>query len=204
MSRIDLALYGVHVAFWGSFALASVIARRPPSGTQPAAATGEAPARTKQPAEAQRSRLLIIVHIVAFAVLYFGIAQAVLPERVPRWFPGQRIVATVVVALGAVVMAWARLHFRSWRFRAKLDAGHELATGGPFALVRHPIYLGLNLLTLGTAVWVPTVIVWLATALVLVGSDLRARAEEELLLAAFGNAYRDYSKRTRRFVPGVY
>ena len=83
-------------------------------------------------------------------------------------------------------------------------AEHRVIDTGPFALVRHPIYLGLDLLALGTAIWTPTVIVWVATALVLVGSDFRARAEEKLLLAAFGDTYRDYTRRTRRFVPGVY
>ncbi len=51
-------------------------------------------------------------------------------------------------------MVWALDYFRSWRFRAKLDEGHQLATGGPFRLLRHPIYMGLNLLALGSAFWV--------------------------------------------------
>ena len=48
------------------------------------------------------------------------------------WLHGHR--------LGRSVMIWARAHFRSWRFRAKLDTGHELVAGGPFRFLRHPIY----------------------------------------------------------------
>src|SRR5205814_46357 len=102
------------------------------------------------------SRALMALHMTAFGVMYFGVAQAVLPQRVPEWFPGQRVAGTAVIAIGAAMMVWARVYFRSWRFRAKLDRGHELATGGPFRWVRHPIYLGLTLLALGTALWVPT------------------------------------------------
>ena len=54
--------------------------------------------------------------------------------------------------------------FRSWRFRATLDKGHQLATGGPFSLLRHPIYMGLNLLALGRAIWVPTLTLWIAVS----------------------------------------
>jgi protein-S-isoprenylcysteine O-methyltransferase Ste14 len=133
-----------------------------------------------------------------------GVGAAVIPRRVPVWFPGQRIAGTLIIALGAWLMCWALVYFRSWRFRAKLDAGHELATGGPYALVRHPIYAGLNLLALGTAVWVPTPLTWIAVGLMVLGSDLRGRAEEGVLRQAFGDAYRDYCARTRRFVPGVY
>ena len=101
-------------------------------------------------------------------------------------------------------MVWALVYFRSWRFRATLDKGHQLATGGPFRILRHPIYMGLNLLALGSAIWIPTPVVWTAFVLMAIGSDLRARAEEPLLLKVFGSAYREYSARTRRFVPGIY
>jgi protein-S-isoprenylcysteine O-methyltransferase Ste14 len=94
--------------------------------------------------------------------------------------------------------------FASWRIRAQLDAGHQLATGGPFHVIRNPIYSALNLLALGTAIWVGGVLVWIAVLLTVLGSELRARAEEPLLERAFGEEYRDYRRRTKRFVPGVY
>ena len=94
--------------------------------------------------------------------------------------------------------------FHSWLFRAKLDQGHQLATKGPFRLLRHPIYMGLNLLSPGTAIWVPTVTVWIGFVLMVVASDLRARSEESLLAHAFGSTYTDYCAHTRRFIPRLY
>ena len=64
--------------------------------------------------------------------------------------------------------------------------------------------MGLNLLALGTAILVPTTLVWSGFVLMGLGSDLRARVEEPLLVHAFGHAYRDYMARTRRFIPGIY
>ena len=109
-----------------------------------------------------------------------------------------------VIASGAVLMNWAMVHFRSWRFRATLAEGHELATGGPFRFVRHPIYMGFNLLALGNAIMVPTPLVWAGFVLMGLGSDLRARVEERLLVQAFGHTYSNYMERTRRFIPGIY
>ena len=150
------------------------------------------------------SRALLAFHALAFGLMYFGIGYAVIPGRVPNWFPGQRIAGAIVVAGGAALMVWALVYFRSWRFRATLDKGHKLAIGGPFRILRHPIYMGLNLLALGTAIWVPTPILWAAFVLMAIGSDLRARAEEAVLTQAFGPSYRQYCARTRRFVPGIY
>ena len=80
----------------------------------------------------------------------------------------------------------------------------ELATGGPFEFVRHPIYLGLNLLALGTAVWVPTPIIWASLLLMFIGGDLRARTGQQLLARAFGANYSEYCENTSRFLPGIY
>lgn len=195
----DFAIYAVHVAFWGAFGVTHQL-----RGPGAAAAATSPTARAATPATARFSRTLVAIHMVAFAVMYAGIGNAVLPDRVPHWFPGQRVVGTLVMAAGSALMCWSLVYFRSWRFRAKLDAGHELATGGPFALVRHPIYAGMNLLALGTAIWIPTSITWVAVVLMALGSDLRGRAEEVVLTQAFGQSYREYCARTRRFLPGLY
>src|SRR5262245_3616749 len=162
MPNIDYSIYFVQGAFWASFGLTRLILRaREPNADRPrekaAAATPEVTAKF--------SRAVFAVHFVAFGVMYIGLGNAVVPGRVPAWFPGQRVVGTLVIAAGAALMSWALVYFESWRFRAKLDADHQLATGGPFRYLRHPIYMGMNLLALGTAVWVPTPIVWASMVL---------------------------------------
>lgn len=199
MTLPDYLIYPAHGLYWTAFCVANAWSRRE-RAPEPAAAAAPVAA----PATATHSRLLIAFHSVAFAAMYFGIGQAIFSHRVPSWFAGQDVVGLLVIGLGAVMICWARLYFRSWRFRAQLDAGHELATGGPFHWVRHPIYLGLNLLALGSAIWIPSWILWVAVVLMVIGSDLRGRAEERLLGERFGQVYRDYCRRTRRFVPVVY
>lgn len=200
MRNPELMLYAAHVAFWAAFG----ITRKLVSGGGGTAPPAAAPEVATEERTAAFSRALLVIHMVGFAVMYFGIANAVIPRRVPEWFPGQREVGVLAIALGAVLCCSAVVAFRSWRFRAKLEKGHELATGGPFRFLRHPIYAGLNLLALGTAIWAPTPITWVGFALIAIGSDLRARSEEKLLKDVFGQVYRDYLQRTKRFIPGIY
>jgi len=196
----DYLIYVVHTAFWASFGFTRVmLGRRVRNRVD--AESGPATSETYQ---APGSRALVAFHAFAFGALYLGLGNTVVPGRVPIWFAGQRIAGTLIIAAGAALMSWSLVYFQSWRFQAKLDAGHQLATGGPFHFLRHPIYMGLNLFALGTAVWVPHPIVWAGFVLMFVGSDLRARAEEKLLTRAFGDAYRTYCARTARFVPGIY
>lgn len=193
----DLLIYAAHAAFWTSFGLARRLSRdQAPAAGQPPAA--------QETQTAPYSRAVLAVHFLAFGLMYWGVGVAVVPGQVPRWFPGQALAGTAVMAMGAALMCWAVSWFQSWRFRAKLDAGHRLATGGPFRFLRNPIYMGLNLLALGSALWVPTAPLWIAVVLMVAGSDLRARSEEVVLARAFGAPYAEYRRRTRRFIPGVY
>jgi len=202
----DFQIYAAHGMFWSAFGVTLVVLRvvfgrdrsleREPSDER--APTAE------EVHTARRSRALIAFHSIAFAVMYFGIALAVFGHRMPVWFAGQRGVGKIVIAAAAALMVFTLVHFRSWRFRATLNRGHELATGGTFRLMRHPIYMSLNLLALGSAIWIPSVLLWVAVILMVIGSDLRGRAEEHILEAAFGERYRAYCRGTSRFVPYVY
>jgi len=191
------ALYG---CVWLAFGLTRLFAQVSNRGS----ASSEAQPRTREVFTAPHSRLLVVLHSLAIGLVYLAIASALASRRVPAWFVGQRLAGGLLIATGGALMCWTLLHFRSWRLRAKLDVGHQLETDGPFRLMRHPIYMGLNLLALGTAVWMPTLLSWAAFSLVVLGGDLRARAEERLLERSFGSVYRDYCARTRRFVPGLY
>ena len=70
--------------------------------------------------------------------------------------------------------------------------------------MRHPIYTGLSLLAVGSAIWVPNAITASGVALMLLGSDLRGRSKEKLLLAQFPTEYAALIERTRRFLPFSY
>ena len=186
-------IYAFHLLFWAAFGIA--LAMGPHThGTATADIAVTAP----------RSRALLVVHGLAFGLMYFGPGAAVFGGRGPVTSLTERSAGALLIVAGAALACWALTCFASWRLRAKLDAGQRLATAGPFRHIRHPIYAGLDLLAIGSALWVPTLMLWAGALLMLVGGDLRARAEEKLLLQVFGAAYGDYCARTSRFVPGLY
>ena len=76
----------------------------------------------------------------------------------------------------------------------------ELVTNGPYALVRHPLYGGLLLAMLGSALgqsvlWIlPLLLYWR-------GFVSSAQREERLLIEQYPDRYRDYMRQTKMFVP---
>ncbi len=78
---------------------------------------------------------------------------------------------------------------------------HTLVTQGPYRWVRHPFYDAMALLILGIALISANWFVLVTGAIVFFLLAIRVRTEEALLLARFGDAYRNYSERTGRFVP---
>jgi protein-S-isoprenylcysteine O-methyltransferase Ste14 len=117
-----------------------------------------------------------------------------------------RTLITALTIFGAVgLFFWAaRTMGANWSIVARTRQDHQLVTSGPFALVRHPIYLGmlLFLLSLAAATGHERALV-LAVPVFAVGTLVRIRSEEALLRAQFGDAYQDYAARVKRFIPWV-
>ena len=108
----------------------------------------------------------------------------------------------LAVGLGVAFAIWARRHLGEfWSARVTLKEDHHLIQSGPYARVRHPIYSGLLLAMIGTALFVGEWRAALGVFLVFVGHWLKARREESLLATEFGAAYEEYRRRTGSLVP---
>jgi protein-S-isoprenylcysteine O-methyltransferase Ste14 len=78
---------------------------------------------------------------------------------------------------------------------------HTLVLNGPYRWVRHPFYDSAALVVLAVSLIVANWFFFLGGAAVVGLLIIRTRTEEENLVARFGDGYRDYMKRTGRFVP---
>lgn len=99
---------------------------------------------------------------------------------------------------------WARIHIgRNWGMPMSLRQGHELVTSGPYSHVRHPIYSGLMLAMIGSAlaVGVPWLLLFVLYFTYFIVS---ARSEEKMMLAQFPDAYPAYRRRTKMLIPFVF
>lgn len=78
---------------------------------------------------------------------------------------------------------------------------HTLVTSGPYRWIRHPFYDAMALVTVGAGLIAANWFILASGAVVFTLLAVRSRVEEEELAARFGDAYRQYRKRTGRFLP---
>ena len=149
-------------------------------------------------------RLLYFVLTAAAAILLNGSAQitnwnrTVLPHGVATGMVGDLLVfAGLIIALSARIALAG-----NWSARVTLKENHELIQRGPYRLVRHPIYSGLLLMILGTAIVVGQVGGFLVLAFCAAGLWLKLRREEALLTKRLPG-YSEYRRRTRALIPFV-
>jgi len=112
-------------------------------------------------------------------------------------------VGAVLLGCGLALAVWARIHLGgNWGMPMTEKAQPELVTSGPYRLVRHPIYAGLLLGLLGTAL--VTNLIGLAIVAVMAAYFYySASFEERNLTATFPRAYPAYRSRTKMLIPFV-
>ena len=112
------------------------------------------------------------------------------------------IAGIMLTALGIALAIWARFYLGSnWSSAVSVKVGHELVRTGPYRWVRHPIYCGLLLALLGTALQHDHLIGLAAVALFWLGFWIKSRMEEQFMRQTFGEQYIEYCKATSALVP---
>jgi len=135
-------------------------------------------------------------------VLIFGLKR----QRTQLWPVTVPLlgIAVIFMLCGFAFAIWARRHIgRFWSARVTLKEGHQLIESGPYRLVRHPIYSGLLLSMAATVMTIGSVQSLCGYALLVGALIFKLAAEERLLAANFGPAYREYQKRVKALIPGV-
>ena len=79
----------------------------------------------------------------------------------------------------------------------------HLVTTGPYAWTRNPMYLGHLIFFAGLALLLSG-LAWVVFAAHALWFDRRVREDEASLAAQFGEPYRDYLRRVKRWIPAVY
>ena len=107
-------------------------------------------------------------------------------------------------AIGIGFAIWARVNLgRNWSSRPAVKEHHEFVMSGPYAYVRHPIYTGIMLAALGSAL-IGTIIGIGMFVLISTMFALRMNKEEKIMLELFPAQYPEYQKHTKRLVPFVW
>jgi len=142
---------------------------------------------------------------VAMALLIGPWRPYPLNLRVVPHGPAVDIVGAALCLAGLVGAVWARRTLGdNWSAAVTLKHGHELIVRGPYNYVRHPIYTGILLMVLGTAIAIGRLHAWIGLLVCVVGFWVKLRQEEALMTRQFPDAYPPYRRRVKALVPFVF
>ena len=132
--------------------------------------------------------IFTLAQIVALALLIW-----VLFHLNGQWTMSRYIgTALVIIAISFIGLARYQLG-RSFSIRAE---AHQLVTTGLYSKIRNPIYVFGMVLWVGVILVFRQPILWAALVVLIVMQTIRARREAKVLESAFGDAYREYRRRT--------
>ena len=142
---------------------------------------------------------------LGIAIVGYGQIRVTLDPMSHRALVGGFVV--LVLMLGAVLLfhASSRTMGKNWSLVARTREDHQLVQTGPFAFVRHPIYVALFLFMVAMAIaYGHSRNLIVGVPVYALATWFRIRHEEGLLRAQFGADYDRYAARVKRFVPGVF
>jgi protein-S-isoprenylcysteine O-methyltransferase Ste14 len=148
-----------------------------------------------------------VLRTLAFLI---AIGLFFIPERVGPWLflrvlPNPLAcfwIGAFILVVGLLFAVWARLILgTNWSRSVTIKQNHELITGGPYSLVRHPIYTGILTGFLGSSVATGQLRGLISFALVFLALWYKLRLEENWMRSQFGDVYANYVEHTTALVP---
>jgi protein-S-isoprenylcysteine O-methyltransferase Ste14 len=124
-----------------------------------------------------------------------------------EWLAVLTALIAMVAAIGSVllIMAAVKTLGKEWSITARMVEDHKLATKGPYAWVRHPIYTGMLGMLVATGLAISHWIVLVGAIVVFaIGTLIRVRIEERLLRETFGPQFEEYARRVPAVIPGIF
>ena len=145
-------------------------------------------------------RIRVVIIVLAAVLVRLGVLRG----HRSTTDPWREAVGLALFALGLAFAVWARVHIgRNWGTPMTQKDEPELVTSGPYRLVRHPIYSGILVAGIGTAVALSWF--WLApVGLAGIYFIYSATVEERYLAEQFPDRYTAYKRSTKMLVPFVF
>jgi protein-S-isoprenylcysteine O-methyltransferase Ste14 len=150
--------------------------------------------------------LHMLVLVLAFALIFGQYFRVGLLRT--RFVPADEWIGWVgctAAMAGFAFALWARfLLGRNWSGMVTVKEGHTLVRRGPYRLVRHPIYTGLSLALLGSAVIFGELRCLMGTVLAFFEWKRKSLMEERFMIEEFGREYVEYRHEVKALIPFVW
>ena len=167
-----------------------------------AAIGGKPTARHERPGSRLSHSIPLVLGAAMLAAprLLGPVLQQRFAPATPAWFWLGLSLTGCGLILTMVARAWLGAN---WSALVTLKQDHELVRSGPYALMRHPIYTGLLLALIGTAIAIGEWRALAGVALMAVGLVRKLIIEEQFMADQFGDAYARYRAHVHALVPFV-
>jgi protein-S-isoprenylcysteine O-methyltransferase Ste14 len=125
-------------------------------------------------------------------------------ELIPRTL-AKALTGLVLTSAGVAFAIWARKTLAdNWSAQPEVKQNHELIVSGPYKIVRHPIYTGILIAVLGTAVMIGQVRGFIALAISFIALWHKSGFEEDLMRRQFPQQYDAYARSVKRLIPWIF
>jgi len=161
---------------------------------------------TKSTADDRRSGLGIALSIWVGIFLAYTLAHAE-PQADIAWHSALLFTLGIILMVTGVIFRWYAVSVlgKYFSFQLAVQPGQTVVEQGPYRWIRHPSYTGALITMFGLGLAFTN---WLSLLAILIagfiGYSYRISVEEQILIKALGEPYRDYIKHTKRFIPFVY
>lgn len=146
---------------------------------------------------------IMFLEVIGFFLLFRNSADiGFLGQRViPRSF-GIGVAAVALTWAGIALAIWARWHLgQYWSGRITIKEDHKLIRTGPYARLRHPIYSGLDLAAIGSALAIGRWRCVVGVYVIIGGFWIKAKREEAMLGRKFGADFEEHRRQTGFLLP---
>lgn len=152
----------------------------------------------------------VLFEVFRWAIVLACVARAINPA-LDAWFgpiafgaatPALAFMGVAFMMGGLALAAYAHNYLGAdWRTGVPTEGPAALVTTGPYARLRHPIFVGVHAGQIGLFLAWPSVFTLVCMVVGVTVIQIQARVEEARLKAAFGQRYSDYAARTPGWAP---
>jgi protein-S-isoprenylcysteine O-methyltransferase len=158
----------------------------------------------------QRQDIIILLVFLCYpflSALSFYERESIIIPFFPFWNePIVKILAIVILILGAIITFLSRLHLGKFGTSIILVYDdHKLINKGIYKHIRHPIYLGALIQYTSMGIIIGSIFITSLTFILwILIVNTRINLEEALLFEKFGENYREYQNQTKKLIPFLY
>ncbi|HXV85454.1 MAG TPA: isoprenylcysteine carboxylmethyltransferase family protein [Gemmatimonadales bacterium] len=156
--------------------------------------------------------MAVLIRAITYASVFIGLLLVYLPAQLlsdagvtrPERLGAVQLAGMAMATAGAALALWCILSFAliGKGTPAPFDPPRRLVVRGPYRYVRNPMYLGASLALAGAALVYGTGVLWAyAAAFLGVMHLMVVWYEEPTLRRSFGDEYKEYCRRVRRWLP---